>query len=401
MNHEPAYWQQQLKQLNVVVVLPTYNNGGTLATVIDQVRQYATDIIVVNDGCTDNTAEILESRSQYISVITHSTNQGKGVALQNALMQAKQRGYRYAITMDTDGQHFASDIPTFVEEIVATPDSLLVGSRNLAANNMPGKNTFANRFSNFWYKTETGINLSDTQSGFRIYPVQLLNVGKWYYTTKYEFELEALVYAAWSGIQVRNIPVNVYYPPQDERVSHFRPGRDFTRISILNTILVLVALLWIYPRNFFRKLSWESIKGFVRRNITQSHESNLRISSAVALGVFFGIVPIWGWQMVTAFFIAHLLKLNKVITLVASNISLPPIIPFLLYGSYYTGCLLLGQSPDILFSGISVEVLKAVALPYILGSVVFAAICAVAFGGLVWLLLTICRRKPADIVLNE
>lgn len=396
MNHEPAYWQQQLKQLNVVVVLPTYNNGGTLGAVIDDVCQYATDIIVVNDGCTDNTAEILAERAEYISVITHETNKGKGVALQNALMQAKQRGYRYAITMDTDGQHFASDIPTFVAEIAAMPDSLLVGSRNLAANNMPGKNTFANRFSNFWYKAETGINLTDTQSGFRIYPVQLLNVDKWYYTTKYEFELEALVYAAWGGISVRNIPVNVYYPPQEERVSHFRPGRDFTRISILNTILVLVALVWIYPRNFFRKLSWENIKGFVRRNVTQSRESNLRISSAVALGVFFGIVPIWGWQMVTAFFVAHLLKLNKVITLVASNISLPPIIPFLLYGSYYTGCLLLGQSPDILFSGISVEVLKAVALPYILGSVVFAAICAVASGVLVWLLLTICHRKPAE-----
>ena len=148
-----------------------------------------------------------------------------------------------------------------------------------------------------------------------------MNVQKWYYTAKYEFELEALVFASWGGVAVRNIPVHVYYPPEGERVSHFRPGRDFTRISILNTVLVLIALLWIYPRNFCRKFTRENIKRFIDNNITHSPDSNLRITAAVMLGIFMGIVPVWGYQMIIAFAIAHLLKLNKILTLVASNIS--------------------------------------------------------------------------------
>ena len=109
----------------------------------------------------------------------------------------KKQGFRYAITIDSDGQHFASDIPVLIEAIEKEPDTLLVGARNLASDNMPGKNTFANKFSNFWFTLETGIKLQDTQSGYRLYPIQRMNVDKWYYTAKYEFELEALVFAAW------------------------------------------------------------------------------------------------------------------------------------------------------------------------------------------------------------
>ena len=257
-----AYWHEKLKQLEVIVIIPSYNNGKTLADVIESVRSYAPDILVVNDGSTDETAGIL-NREANLQVITHPANRGKGVALKHGLCHAKAQGFRYAITIDSDGQHFASDIPSFIEAIEKEPDTLLVGSRNLASDNMPGKNTFANKFSNFWFTLETGIKLQDTQSGYRLYPLQQMNVDKWYYTAKYEFELEALVFAAWGDIAVKNIPVHVYYPPQEERVSHFRPFRDFTRISILNTVLVFITFLWIIPRNFFRKL--EELQAFFLR----------------------------------------------------------------------------------------------------------------------------------------
>ena len=250
-----AYWHEKLKQLGIIVIIPSYNNGKTLADVIESVRFYAPDILVVNDGSTAETAGIL-SRESNLHTITPPANQGKGVALRHGLSFAKKQGFRYAITIDSDGQHFASDIPALIEAIEKEPDTLLVGARNLASDNMPGKNTFANKFSNFWFTLETGIKLQDTQSGYRLYPIQRMNVDKWYYTAKYEFELEALVFAAWGGITVKNIPVHVYYPPQEERVSHFRPFRDFTRIIILTPVLVLVTFLWIIPRNFFRKLMW-------------------------------------------------------------------------------------------------------------------------------------------------
>ena len=335
---------------------------------------------------TDGTAKHTQNRQI-------QPNRGKGNALKTGLSEARRSGYRYAITIDSDGQHFPSDIPSFLSEIEKTPGAVLVGARNISAENMPGKNSFANRFSNFWYRLETGNRLSDTQSGFRLYPVQDTDYSKWWYTGKYEFELEAIVFASWRGVTVRNIPVKVYYQPPGERVSHFRPVRDFFRISVLNTVLVLVCALWIWPRNFLRNFSRKNIGAFYRRHIANATESNFRIAAAVALGVFMGIVPIWGYQMITAVAIAHFLRLNKVITVVASNISIPPMIPLILYGSYYTGCKVLGRPCSLSMGDISLENTFSVLEQYVTGSFIFAAACSLLAGLLTWALLCLFRRR--------
>lgn len=391
MEQQTEAWHEKAGQLGIVVIIPTYNNEKTLATVIEDVRAYVTDIIVVNDGCTDSTPTLLK-RFPDLHIITHPVNKGKGTALKNGLRQAKETGYRYAITIDSDGQHFASDIPLFITEIEKEPDTLLVGARNLSSDNMPGKNTFANKFSNFWFKLETGIELQDTQSGYRLYPLHKINVQRFYYTAKYEFELEALVFASWSGTTVRNIPIHVYYPPQEERISHFRPFRDFTRISILNTILVFICLLWIYPRNFFRKLTWKNCRKFIQTHITQSADSNRKITCTIMLGIFMGIVPIWGYQMLVTLFLAHILKLNKVLAIVAANISIPPFIPFLLYASYLTGCKVLDRPIELHLTDISLENVKSVLEQYLIGSVIFATACSILAGIIAISLLTVCRR---------
>lgn len=401
MEQNTEFWHEKLKQLNVVVIIPTYNNDKTLAKVIEEVQFYTTEVIVVNDGSSDTTAAILNEKRALSSlsgmqIITHPVNQGKGTALKHGLTQAKQAGYRYAITIDSDGQHFASDIPLFIEAIEQEPDTLLVGARNLASDNMPGKNTFANKFSNFWFTLETGLKLQDTQSGYRLYPLHQMNVQKWYYTAKYEFELEAIVFAAWKGIPVRNLPIHVYYPPEGERVSHFRPFQDFTRISVLNTVLVLITFLWIVPRNFFRKLTWTNCRKFFAEHITHSRESNGKITAAIMLGIFMGITPVWGYQMLLTLLLAHLLKVNKVIALVAANISLPPIIPFLLYGSYLTGCKVLSRPTDLHLGDISFENIRSVLEPYLVGSVIFAMACSLVAGTLSICLLSACRRNQTS-----
>lgn len=385
-------WHEKLRQLGIVIVIPTYNNGKTLAGVLHDVRLYSQDIIVINDGSTDETGDILQQEAN-LTILTHPANRGKGTALKHGLCRAKELGFRYAITLDSDGQHFASDIPLFVEAIEKEPDTLLVGARNLTSDNMPGKNTFANKFSNFWFTLETGIKLTDTQSGYRLYPLQRMSVNKWYYTAKYEFELEALVFSAWQDIPVKNIPIHVYYPPQEERVSHFRPFRDFTRISILNTVLVLVTFLWIVPRNFFRKLTWKNCKKFFSEHVTHSPESNRRLTLAVMLGVFMGIVPVWGYQMLITLFLAHFFKLNKVIAIVAANISIPPMIPFLLYGSYVTGCKVLHRPVDLHLKELSLENVKPVIEQYLVGSIIFAVICSIIAGIIAFALLTVWRRN--------
>ena len=88
-----AYWHEKLNQLGIIVIIPSYNNGKTLADVIESVRFYAPDILVVNDGSTDETAGIL-SRESNLHTITHPVNQGKGVALRHGLSFAKKQGFR-------------------------------------------------------------------------------------------------------------------------------------------------------------------------------------------------------------------------------------------------------------------------------------------------------------------
>ena len=111
---------------DILAVIPTYNNEKTLARVIGDVRRYCTDVLVVNDGSTDSTADILGTAG--VEAISYAPNRGKGYALRRALRYAAEHGYRYMLTIDSDGQHYASDIPKFVEEIAKTPDALLVGA---------------------------------------------------------------------------------------------------------------------------------------------------------------------------------------------------------------------------------------------------------------------------------
>ena len=261
---------------------------------------------------------------------------------------------------------------------------------------MPGKNTFANKFSNFWYKIETGKN---GRYAIRLSPLPAeQNQRNEVFTGKYEFELEIIVKSAWRGIDVRNVPVHVYYPPKEEHVSHFRPWHDFTRISLLNTVLVLIALLWYYPWKTVRSLNKENIRKFIRNNITHSPESSERITAAVMLGVFMGIVPIWGYQMAAAFLLAHVLKLNKVITLVASNISIPPMIPFILFGSYATGAWILGRPLDFSVDNMSLEFVMNSILQYVLGSIVFAVVCSLVLGLIFYVLIKVFRKPKTKAI---
>uniref|UniRef100_A0A4W5LPB8 Glycosyltransferase 2-like domain-containing protein n=1 Tax=Hucho hucho TaxID=62062 RepID=A0A4W5LPB8_9TELE len=228
-----------MDQFKICVIVPTYNNHKTLKRVLDSVLLYTSNVIVVNDGSTDSTAQILEAYSHLVQ-IHHSKNTGKGMAIRNAFKKALDLNYDYAITIDSDGQHFASDIPSFIAALEKDADVLLIGSRNMTQENVPKKSSFGNKFSNFWFWFETGNKLEDTQSGFRLYPLRKIPVS--YFTNKFEFEIEVIVRSAWKDIPVKNIPVQVLYDPE-ERVSHFRPFKDFTRISVLNTVLVTIALL--------------------------------------------------------------------------------------------------------------------------------------------------------------
>lgn len=242
---------------NITAIIPTYNNGRTIADIVCRTCHYVRHVIVVVDGSTDETICELSRLQNDNSVLNDSQmevihlehNHGKGDALKIGFERAIEEGFLYALTLDGDGQHFPEDIPLLVDKELQNPGSLVVGSRVLVQDNMPRKNTFANRFSNFWFCLQTGLRLPDTQSGMRIYPLNNMGHFQWM-TSRYESELELLVFAAWRNVPIYNVPIRVYYPPREERVSHFRPAYDFTRISILNTLLCLMALFYGLPRRY-------------------------------------------------------------------------------------------------------------------------------------------------------
>lgn len=378
--------------LNCCILIPTYNNAQTLLQVINDVAKYADNIIVVNDGSTDATNHIL-AKFDSIYIVSYLNNKGKGFALRTGFEAARKKGFDYVITIDSDGQHFADDIPVFVEQLETEKNAIIIGARNMNQESVPGKSNFGNKFSNFWFKFNTGITVPDTQSGYRLYPVKLLK-GINFITPKYEFEVEVIVRAAWKGIGVLAVPVKVYYPPAEERISHFRPVPDFSRVSVLNTFLVLIAVFYIKPRDFFRRLGKKSFRTFFREHFLNTAESDSVKVFSVMLGFFMGIAPFWGYQMLLCLAIAHVLKLNKAISILAANISLPPVIPFILYGSFVFGGVFVDTPGTIDFNKeITLETVKQHGYQYLIGSFALAASAASFSGIATFLLLKLFSRK--------
>lgn len=396
--HDFTRIKQRFSDLKCCVIIPTYNNDKTLETVIRDVQNYTDAIIIVNDGSTDNTSRILNHYGHF-HILSHENNRGKGFALRTGFTFAINKGFRYAITIDSDGQHFPADLPEFVTWIEKDPDSLIVGARNMTQSGVPGTSSFGHKFSIFWFRVETGLKIPDVQSGFRLYPLNKIKDIR-FYTTRFEFEVEILVRTAWKGIKILSIPVNVYYPPKEERVTHFRKFRDFTRVSIVNTVLVFMALFWFRPLLLFRDLRKKSIKQFIKEYVLDSSDSNTKLAISVAVGLIIGVAPIWGWQMMVAFGIAHMLKLNKFVTLAAANISLPPLVPLILFLSYFCGGLILGMGTSYMnyHSGLTLEWVKHNLFQYIIGSFILGLCLALVFGVSSYILLSIFRKRRPIII---
>ncbi|MCG2460165.1 DUF2062 domain-containing protein [Flavobacteriaceae bacterium F89] len=386
-----------MTRLNCCVVIPTYNNARTLKGVINGVLEYTDRVIIVNDGCTDDTANILEGYPQ-LEQIRLSNNTGKGIALRLGFQHAVKLGFEYAITIDSDGQHFPDDIPVFLKALEQEDNKnlLLIGARNMDHSTVPKNSSFGNKFSSFWFWVETGIRLRDTQCGYRMYPVKQLQNLK-FHTKKFEFEIEAIVRASWNGTLVKNVGVKVHYDETD-RVSHFRPITDFVRISILNTVLVTIAFFYIKPRDLYRKLKKKGVKRFLVEDFLHSDDSPKKKAFSIALGVFIGLTPLWGLQTVIVLFLAVLLRLNKVIAFAFSNVSFPPFIPFILYVSLVLGNWVLGQdflltSEDISGNFELIQHLKA----YVVGSMVLSTFAALLFGMVGYIFLSIFDSKKIVI----
>ncbi len=382
-----------LSDINGCILVPTYNNEKTVEDVLNRILLVVPDatVIVVNDGSTNSTASILESFKDRIVLLTNKKNSGKGFSLRKGFKKAIELGFDHVITIDSDGQHFPEDIPLLVEESKKHPNSVIMGSRNMQQEGVPGKSSFGNKFSNFWFKLETGIHLPDTQTGFRVYPMKPIK-SMYFFTRKFEFEIEVIVRLAWKGVKFYPVGIRVLYD-MEERVSHFRPGRDFFRISVLNSVLVIGALLYYYPKKLF---SYDTLKT-IKREAIKPDESNLSKALSLGFGCFMGIVPIWGFQLLVGIPLAVLFRMNKVLFIAAANISIPPMIPFILYASLIAGQFIVGGEIDhATLVSLEPEDVKANTYQYIVGAVLLAVVAFVAVFSFSFLMLSVFRKKKSS-----
>ena len=383
------------KKNRVVVLVPTFNNEQTLAQVLTSVLEYSQDVIVVNDGSTDSTTEILHQFPQ-VNLLSYTPNKGKGYALRKGFERALKLGYDYVISIDSDGQHFAEDLPKFLYALEEHPSAIIMGVRNMEQAGIPGKSSFGHKFSNFWFWVETGITMNDTQSGYRLYPIKLLSNTR-FITRKFEFEIEVMVRAVWNGVEMAEVPVRIFYAPRESRISHFRPFQDFTRITILNTVFVIIALLYIKPRDLLLGKKKGKFWSNFKEQLFHPDQSDLRKAFSVGFGVFMGIIPIWGFQLISAIALAFLLRLNKTLVIIAANISIPPMIPIILFLSYLFGTMWMGDhAQHISFNdNITFDMLKNNSVQYVLGAITLAVSAGTIFGISTYLGLKFFRQtKP-------
>jgi len=214
------------------IVIPVYNNPDTVSKVAAEALDTGAFVIVVDDGSQPGVQ--ISGNPERLEVLRHDVNRGKGEAILTGGRRAREKGFASFFVLDADGQHFPREITRFGDN--NTRDCIVIGNRRFEEN-VPGSSVFGRRFSNFWVRLETGLDLQDTQSGFRSYPISVLELPL--RKKRYDFEIEVLVRHAWSGGCVDEVEISVYYPKPEERVSHFDKFRDNVRLSLLHASLVL------------------------------------------------------------------------------------------------------------------------------------------------------------------
>jgi len=222
------------------VIIPVYNSPY-IDEVIADVLEYDYQLIVVDDG-----SDTKVSVPKDVILIAHLKNMGKGEAILSGAKKAKELEYEYFVTMDADKQHLASEIHKLIDAY--KENSIVIGNRDFEDENVPDSSKFGRKFSNFWVKLETFKTLGDTQSGFRIYPINILDLN--IKNRRFDFEIEVLALHSYRGGEIIDVETDCYYPPSDERVTHFDKVKDNIRLSLIHTKLVfqryilLRGLLW-------------------------------------------------------------------------------------------------------------------------------------------------------------
>jgi len=375
----------------VLVVIPVFNHGATLRSMVTGALAHHPDVLVVDDGSTDKGVETIADLP--VRVIRHEANQGKGQAILTAAEEARRLNKTHIVTIDADGQHYPEDIPAFLMAVKKNPGSVIVGSRRFTGEHVPGASKFGRSFSNFWLRVQTGRELSDVQCGYRAYPVSLFQAVK-LCERRYAMEVEVLVKASWAGFPLMDLPIDVHYPPPHKRVSHFRALRDNVRISLLNTRLTARCFLPVPHRQYAEDEEGKISPVHPIRSLKlllMQDESPLLLALAGALGMLLGTLPIIGLHCIAIIFVAGYFRLSRITGLAVSQLCMPPFVPALcIEAGYY---LRNGEFlTDISLRTLGYEALDRI-WEWVLGSLVLGPLFALVIGLVIYAMALVVRTR--------
>ncbi len=311
--------------VKILVVIAHYNHQGTLAEVARACRAVWPHVLVVDDGSTVSPEPLLKNID--VHFIRQTPNQGKGAALRAGASWARKHAFTHIITIDADAQHNPAEIPLFVSAATQEPQDIIIGVRQFDKS-VPFASRFGRKFGNFWVHMQTGKAVHDIQSGFRCYPLNILEVLKTW-SKRYAFEVEIVVRALWAGFAVQEVPVSVVYT--DERISHFSAWKDNLRLTVLNTYLTLRSMVPLAHRQYTQvegQLQKQTYRQMLRNNLA-APGSVWRNATSAAWGIFCGSIAVPGVRQVWLFGGAGWWNLNRLLCVGFEKLCVGPFVPAL------------------------------------------------------------------------
>lgn len=406
-----------MDEFRCAILAPTFDNARTLRAVVEGVRAVSgLPVIVVNDGSSDGTADVLAALGDGVDVVTHPHNRGKAAALRTGFDRAAERGFTHVLTIDTDGQHDPADVPGLLAIARQNPNALIVGARSIDTADYPAASRFGRWFSNTMVTLESGVRVEDSQCGLRVYPLVLRSLPA--RTGRYAFETDILTRCGWANVPVIGVPVRCVYRIAGGRVSHFRKGRDSLAALAMHARLLLRSLIpWspiqLHPADdstttgtiVQRLVRWFSpMRAW--RAVRRDDRERRRFAAGLSLGVLIANLPLYGVQTLLSIVLARQLRLNPLAVVAGSHLSTPPVGPLLIVIAVMIGHLLIhGQVASLADFDPArlgyLELLRRVAVEWIVGSVIFGLATALLTFAITQTLLAVfvtqkVSTRPAD-----
>jgi uncharacterized protein (DUF2062 family) len=400
-----------------VVIAPSYNHASPLARVLEELARLNLPVIAVNDGATDDTGSVLAawlhsgSSGALRHVLTHAVNQGKAGALRSGFDEAVRLGFSHAATIDTDGQHDVADLLNLIQVSAQNPGALVVGARVPDGSGAPGANRVGRALSNALVWLESGVMVTDSQTGMRAYPLAHLKelTGS---AARYGFETEVLTKAGWSGVPVIESPIRSIYSVPGGRTTHFRFwGDTFAAAGMHVRLLGRALLLGPKPKRTPNMDAGDRRTGTIPRRlahwfsprrlgrmVTGDAASRERFAASVGVGLLMATLPVYGIKTVACLWLAGRFRLHPLAVISISSLSTPPVgLIFVALSICVGGLLIHGHLPDL--AAINFEhatrwsTFNEVITEWLLGSVVAgAALGAMGYAVMRAMLLRPSRR---------